>query len=152
VAAPLTASLGPAARSGALDALALLAAAVDGDEARLVAQAEALEADPAVLAVVAAYAAWPLLRALRQQWGATVAPNWAEGFLPRLRRLARARRTPWAGARPAAALRPCGGDWSSPAFTCAFCGETDHAKLVGLVPKGAVRRAEPTAASPAAVT
>ncbi|CAA9573662.1 MAG: hypothetical protein AVDCRST_MAG59-3852 [uncultured Thermomicrobiales bacterium] len=133
---PAAASLGPAARSGALDALALLAAAVDGDQARLVAQAEALEADPAVLAVVAAYAAWPLLRALRRQWGATVAPNWAEGFCPvcgdwpalaEHRGLERARRLRCAR---------CGGDWSSPAFTCAFCGETDHAKLVGLVPEG----------------
>jgi len=135
-AGPAGASLGPAARSGALAALALLAAAVDGDEERLAAQAETLEADPVVLAAVAVYAAWPLLRALRRQWGAMVAPTWAAGYCPvcgdwpalaehrgldRVRRLRCAR---------------CGGDWGFPAFVCAFCGERDHTELVGLVPEG----------------
>ena len=134
---PATASLGAAARSQGLDAPALLAAAIDGDEERSAALAGAADAaDPETLAVVAAYAAWPLLRALRRQWGGMASPAWGEGFCPvcgdwpaiaEHRGLERARRLRCAR---------CGGDWPFPVFVCAFCGEKDHAKLVGLVPEG----------------
>jgi FdhE protein len=135
-AGPAAASLMTAARSVALDAPALLAAAIDGDEERLATLAEAVDADPELLAVVAAYAAWPLLRALRRQWGGMASPAWGEGFCPvcgdwpalaEHRGLERARRLRCAR---------CGGDWAFPAFVCAFCGEKDHAKFVGLVPEG----------------
>lgn len=135
-AGPAAASLGSAARSDNLNALDLLAAAIDGDPNRLEALAAAIEADPALLAAVAGYAAWPMLRALRRQWGGAVAPAWGEGCCPvcgdwpalaEHRGLERERHLRCAR---------CGGDWRFPAMTCTFCGEKDHARLVGLIPEG----------------
>jgi FdhE protein len=136
-----------AAGSGALDPLALLEAAVNGD-GRLDAIARSLDLDPDILSAVGALAVMPLLQALRRRFAATVDPHWSEGICPicggwpllaEERGLERARR-----------LRcgRCGGDWSQPGIRCPYCGVTGHEARAALVSEqeGAARKIETCAA------
>lgn len=143
-AAAASRSLRTAAKSGSLDALGLLEAAIDLDERRLNAMAEGLDVDPDALKAVAAVAAMPLLQALRHRFAAATDPGWDEGYCPvcggwpllaEQRGLERVRR-----------LRcgRCGGDWSQPGIRCPYCDATGHSARSALVPEldGVSRRVE----------
>jgi FdhE protein len=125
-----------AAHDDALDAIAILEAAINGDGDRLegIAQSFGLEAE--TLGAVAPLAAMPLLQALRRRFGSAVDPRWSEGVCPvcggwptlaEQRGLERARR-----------LRcgRCGGDWAQPGVRCPYCGVTGHEARAALVSEG----------------
>src|SRR3954467_4801338 len=80
--APASRSLRTAAKSGSLDAVGLLAAAIDVDEERLSRMAAGLDVDPDALMAVAVVAAMPLLQALRRRFAGATDPNWDEGYCP----------------------------------------------------------------------
>lgn len=143
-AGPATGSLGAAARSERLDALALLGAAVNQDAAGIAAGASALDLAEDALAAVAQLGAMPLLHACRRRFGTAVPLDWDEGCCPlcggwptlaESRGLERARRLRCAR---------CGGDWGMTAFRCPFCANTDHRRLGTLIPEagGEARRVE----------
>ena len=122
-----------AASDDALDAIALLEAAVNNDGDRLDGIARSLGLDPETLGAVAPLAAMPLLQALRRRFGAAVDPRWSEGVCPvcggwptlaEQRGLERARR-----------LRcgRCGGDWAQPGIRCPFCDAVGHEARAALV-------------------
>jgi FdhE protein len=149
-AAPATSavSLAGVARSSALDAIALLDAAVPVDTARLAALADTLGADAGALTAVAALAAMPLLQACARRWAGDIAADWSAGYCP------------VCGAWPALAeerglergrrLRcgRCAADWRGAWLRCPFCATTDHASLGALVPESGhqTRKAETCAA------
>jgi FdhE protein len=129
-------SLGEAARSRALDALAFLEAAVAGDRERLAAIAKATGAETEPLASVAAVAAMPLLQACGRRWSARVDPAWEGAHCPvcgAWPALAEARGLE--GERRLRCAR-CGGDWRTQWLRCPFCGNGDHLRLGALVPEG----------------
>ena len=134
-----------ALRAPEWDPLALVAAAVDGDAARLERIAMPFgEASPSVPAL-AQLAAVPLLQAQRKAHAALLPALWPDdghcalcGALPtmaELRGLERRRR-----------LRcgRCGADGEAPALGCPFCGERDHRRLASLLPEkgGESRKAD----------
>jgi FdhE protein len=132
----------------ALDARALLEAAINADGDRLEAFARSLEIDPDALAAVAALAAMPLLQALRRRFGPAVDPRWDEGWCPicggwphlaEQRGLERARRLRCAR---------CGGDWAQPGIRCPYCGVVGHEARAALVSEqdGEARKIETCAA------
>ncbi len=138
------APLRAAARASTLEALGLLEAAINVDEARLSMMAERLDVDPDALMAVAAVAAMPLLQALRRHFAPATDPSWSEGSCPicggwpllaEQRGLERVRR-----------LRcgRCGGDWAQPGIRCPYCDATGHATRSALVPEldGVSRRVE----------
>lgn len=125
-----------ASLTGAVDALALLEAAIRQETERVASVAAAAGAPPDSLAVVAQLAAAPLLQA----WAARLADRspsaWNQGYCPvcgawpalaELRGLERERR-----------LRcgRCGSEWVIPLLHCPYCHETDHERLGSLVAEG----------------
>jgi FdhE protein len=127
------ASLRAGSDDPALDALAVLEAAVRQDQAGLEAWAARLGAAAEPLSAVAALAATPLLHACWRAWGRERAETWGEAFCPvcgawpllvEARGLDRSRR-----------LRcgRCGADWRGAWLRCVFCGNPDHARLGSLV-------------------
>lgn len=124
-----------AARSSALDPLALLETAVNHDAARLDPLAAALDLDAPALGPLAQLAAAPLLQACGRALGPRVASGFAHGHCPicgawptmaEVRGLERERH-----------LRcgRCGGDWRIDALLCLYCAQQDHRRLVALVPE-----------------
>jgi FdhE protein len=122
-----------AAHDDALDAIAILEAAINGDGDRLEGIAQSLGFGPEALGAVAPLAAMPLLQALRRRFGSAVDPRWSEGGCPlcggwptlaEQRGLERARR-----------LRcgRCGGDWAQPGVRCPYCDVTGHEARATLV-------------------
>jgi FdhE protein len=149
-AGPEAISLRTVAGNAALDAPALLEAAVNADGDRLEALARSLDIDPDALAAVAALAVMPLLQALRRRFGPleAVDPRWHEGYCPicggwphlaEQRGLERARRLRCAR---------CGGDWVQPGIRCPYCGVVGHEARAGLVSEqdGEARKVETCAA------
>ena len=139
-----SASLSAAARAPALDALALLEAAIAADRARLEQIGEATGAPSDALASVAAVAAMPLLHACARRWSSRVGAGWNRGYCPicgawpvlaEARGLERERRLRCAR---------CAGDWPTEWLRCPFCGNRDHLTLGALAPEGELesRRAE----------
>ena len=125
-------SLGDAARSRALDAVAMIHAAIAHDDARLTSLAESVGAESAALSTVAHLAVVPLLHAARR--GHDARSTWNHGYCPvcggwptlaEARGLDRERR-----------LRcgRCGSDWRTEWLSCCFCGNGDHLTLGALVP------------------
>lgn len=126
----------------ALDALALLEAAICQDEARLVALAATICLDPVALDAVAHLAAMPLLQACGRSLAGQIPAAWSHGYCPicgfwptlaELRGLERAHRLRCAR---------CGADWGMTWLRCPYCGESDHQRLAFLVPadNGETRR------------
>jgi FdhE protein len=122
-----------AAHDDALDANAILEAAINGDGNRLEGIAQSFGLDPETLGAVAPLAVMPLLQALRRRFGSAVDPRWSEGVCPvcggwptlaEQRGLERARR-----------LRcgRCSGDWAQPGIRCPFCDMTGHQHRSALV-------------------
>jgi FdhE protein len=137
-------SLAAAARAPALDALAVLEAAIAADRARLDACADRAAADREAFAAVAAVAAMPLLQACARRWSALVPAGWDHGYCPvcgAWPALAEAR-----GLERERRLRcvRCGGDWRTEWLRCPFCGNRDHLRLGALSPEDTLetRRAE----------
>jgi FdhE protein len=142
--ATLAVSLAGVARSSALDAIALLDAAVPVDSARLTALADTLGADAGALTAVAALAVMPLLQACARRWESHIAAA------------VQADHCPVCGAWPALAeerglergrrLRcgRCAADWRGEWLRCPFCATADHANLGALVPESGyqTRKAE----------
>lgn len=132
---------GPAATLGslrhdALDPLAVLEAAAGHDSAGLDAMAAMAGADPRAFRVVSELAALPMLRGCALAAAPRIPTDWRQGYCPccgswptlvEVRGIERRRR-----------LRcgRCAADWSLPLLRCAFCAETDHRNLAGLVPDG----------------
>jgi FdhE protein len=145
-AGPEAISLRAAASDVALDARAILEAAVNADAERLEALARSLDIDPDALAAVAALAVMPLLHALRRRLGPLEAidPRWDEGWCPlcggwphlaEQRGLERVRRLRCAR---------CGGDWAQPGVRCPYCGVVGHEARAALVSEqdGEARKVE----------
>src|SRR4051794_3589907 len=143
-AGPEAIGLRTAAGDVALDAQAILEAAVNADADRLEALARTLDIDPDALAAVAALAVVPLLQALRRRFGPAVDPRWHEGYCPicggwphlaEQRGLERTRRLRCAR---------CGGDWVQPGIRCPYCGAIGHESRAALVSEqdGEARKVE----------
>ena len=143
-AGPEAIGLRAAAGNSALDARALLEAAVNADGDRLEALARSLDIDPDALAAVATLAVMPLLQALRRRFGPAVDPHWNEGCCPvcggwphlaEQRGLERTRRLRCAR---------CGGDWAQPGIRCPYCGVVGHEARAALVSEqdGEARKVE----------
>ena len=132
-AGPDAAPLARAAQSSALDARALLEAAINADDARLARLADALGIEVEPLAAIADLAALPLLQALRRHFAPAVSGHWHEGCCPICGdwpRLAEIR-----GLDRSRCLRcaRCGSDWQQPGVRCAFCdaiGQGSRATLI----------------------
>lgn len=121
-------------RRDALDPLAVIEAAAGHDTAGLDSMAAMAGADPRAFRVVSELAALPLLRGCAPAAAPRIPADWRQGYCPgcgswptlvEVRGIERRRR-----------LRcgRCAADWSLPLLRCAFCAETDHRKLAGLVP------------------
>ena len=130
---PEAIGLRTAAGDVALDARAVLEAAVNADAGRLEALARSLDIDPDALAAVAALAVMPLLHALRRRFGPALDPGWDQGWCPlcggwphlaEQRGLERTRRLRCAR---------CGGDWAQPGVRCPYCGVIGHEARAALV-------------------
>jgi FdhE protein len=124
-----------AAHEDALDAIAILEAAINGDGDRLEGIAQSFGLEPETLGAVAPLAAMPLLQALRRRFGSAVDPRWSEGVCPvcgewptlaEQRGLERARRLRCAR---------CGGDWAQPGIRCPYCDTAGHEHRAALVPE-----------------
>lgn len=132
---------GAAAR---IDVLALLRAALTGDDGQTRDLATRAGADAEALSAVAPLLPIPLLRACGAAWAARLPPAWARGYCPicgAWPTLAEER-----GLERSRQLRcgACGGDWRAPWLTCPFCDNADHDRLRGLVPAagGELRKVE----------
>ena len=118
--------------AGRTDALAVLAAAIELDSARLAALAQSADAPVEAFVGVAPLAAVPWLQACGRRWAASVdgaggascpvCGAWAS--LAEARGLERERRLRCAR---------CGGDWRTEWLRCPFCGVDNHARLTSLV-------------------
>ena len=113
------------------DALAVLAATIDLDTARLTALAQTGDAPVDAFLAVAPLLALPWLDACRRRSSPTVAGRgaWcpvcgAWAALAEARGLERERRL---------RCTRCGGDWRTEWLTCPYCGTDDHARLASLV-------------------
>lgn len=135
-AGPNGATLRQAAWGPGCDPLALLAAAVNADDAALAAVARDLDADSDALAAIAVLAAMPLLHALRRRFAGAADPGWSHGWCPvcggwpalaEQRGLERTRRLRCAR---------CGGDWAQLGIRCPYCDVTGHAARGSLVIAG----------------
>jgi FdhE protein len=122
-----------AASTDALDAVALLEAAINNDGDLMENLASTLGLDPDALGAVAPLAVMPPLQALRRWFGSAVDPRWAGGLCPvcgewptlaEQRGLERTRR-----------LRcgRCGGEWAQPGLRCPYCGAGGHEHRAALV-------------------
>lgn len=143
-AAPDAAPLARAAQSSRLEARGLLAAAINGDDARLEALASEVGAPAAALSAVVDLAATPLLQALRRHLAPAADDHWRNGCCPvcgdwphlaELRGLERARRLRCAR---------CGSDWGQPGVCCPFCAATGPGTRATLVSEqdGEARKVE----------
>jgi FdhE protein len=113
------------------DALAVLAAAIELDSARLAALAQAADAPVDAFIAVAPLAAVPWLEACGRRPASSVQAHgaWcptcgAWAALAEARGLERERRLRCAR---------CGGDWRTEWLTCPYCGIDDHTRLASLV-------------------
>ena len=125
------ASLGPAAST--LDPREFLQVVVDQDTDALSRLAAGAGADPRALAALGGLAAMPLLQACARRLADQLPGAWSRGYCPLCGAwpaLAEVR-----GLAPSRRLRcaRCGGDWRAEWLCCAYCGETDHARLGSLV-------------------
>ncbi|MBI1967050.1 MAG: formate dehydrogenase accessory protein FdhE [Gemmatimonadetes bacterium] len=129
-----TASLAGYRPSGR-DAVRLVEGVVRQDRSAADELAAAVGMVPEALAIVAQFAALPLLHTCGRQLQDRVPAHWPRGYCPicagwpilaELRGLDRSR---W--------LRcgRCGGAWQFPWLRCPFCGETRHERLGSLVPE-----------------
>jgi FdhE protein len=94
-----------------------------------------LGVDADALQAVTLLAPIPFLQACNRRWAPSIAKSWIEGYCP------------VCGAWPACAetrgiersryLRcgRCGGGWPAQYLSCSYCGMTDHAELIALVPE-----------------
>jgi FdhE protein len=94
-----------------------------------------LGADADALQAVTLLVSIPFLQACNRRWAPAIAESWMEGYCP------------VCGAWPAFAemrgiersryLRcgRCGGGWQALCLSCSYCGMTDHAELMSLVPE-----------------
>ena len=112
-----------------VDPLSLILAGIERDVATLDALASRLAIPADTVAVLAQLSALPLLLNAATKLDAEISRTWQRGYCPvcgawpalvEMRGIQRDRR-----------LRCgcCGGDWMFPVVRCAFCDETDHAKL-----------------------
>jgi FdhE protein len=131
------AALRDAPRSGALDAVALVEAAIDHDGERLTSLAGEVGVAANALGAIAHLAATPLLHAARRAHESALPEYWEPGYCPvcgafptlaEVRGLERARRLRCAR---------CGADWWTEWLRCSFCGNREHTTLGSLLPDGA---------------
>ena len=125
-----------ALRIDRVDSLALLEGAIRHDHDRLDAIAGPAGVDAGALDSVAQLAVIPLLSAARRRLASDGWARWGHGHCPvcgAWPTLAEAR-----GLERERYLRcgRCAAAWVFPVLRCAFCGETEHEHLAGLVPDG----------------
>ncbi|HEU4585762.1 MAG TPA: formate dehydrogenase accessory protein FdhE [Gemmatimonadaceae bacterium] len=122
--------------AGGLDPILLIRAAIERDDDVIARAAEHVGTSHDSLAVLAQFAATPLLHAAARSLDRGVAAVWQRGYCPvcgtwpalvEMRGIERERR-----------LRCgcCAADWQLPVLRCAFCGELDHHLLGSLIPEG----------------
>jgi FdhE protein len=126
--------------SASLDAVALIEATIEHDEAGLAALAQHLHLERSMLNAVASLVAMPLLHACRRRLEPLPVPTFACAGCPvcgSWPALAEAR-----GLEGERRLRcgRCGADWRTEWLTCCFCGNDDHVTLGSLVSEGTPER------------
>lgn len=132
---PESAVLADMAHSNALDAHALLATAVNGDEERLLAIGAELAPgqDVSALTAIAEPLAMQLLQALRRHWATAVDPLWAEGYCPVCGDWPRlAERVGLEQTRQLRCAR-CGAAWRQAGVRCPYCAASGHADRATLL-------------------
>lgn len=122
-------------RRSAQCATAVLAAAVNADEARLRGMAEEAHADAEALRAVGALLAMPLLHACRTPRESAARPHWDHGYCPVCASWPAYAET--RGVERSRYLRcaACGSGWATQPLRCAYCGTADHDALGMLVPE-----------------
>jgi FdhE protein len=117
-------------------AIPVLEAAINGDDARLGGLADEIGIAHDPFRVVAGFAAIPVLRACERAWRGDVPTTWAETYCPvcgawpmlaEARGLERSRRF---------RCGRCASDWHADWLACPFCGNRDHTRLGALVTNG----------------
>lgn len=124
-----------------LDIFNLFKASLRQDEEFVKKLATSVDADPAAFEAVTALLPLPLLQAINRRWAQSVASGWMEGYCP------------VCGAWPAFAemrgiersryLRcgRCGAEWQAHVLSCPYCGNSDHERLVSLIPENSAKSA-----------
>ena len=82
----------------------------------------------------------PFLHACNRRWARSLPQGWVEGDLPGVRRLAGL--AEMRGIERSRYFRcgRCAGEWQVNCLVCAYCGMTNHERLLSLVPEKAAPR------------
>lgn len=124
-----------------LDIFNLFKASLRQDEEFVKKLAASVDADPAAFEAVTALLPVPLLQAINRRWAQSVASGWMEGYCPvcaawpafaEMRGIERSRY-----------LRcgRCGAEWQAHVLSCPYCENSDHERLVSLIPENSAKSA-----------